>query len=158
MHVSLQLALKRDRVYDPLRRNPPKRIMNSPQIQKVIAAVDTTKKRLLNSEKQQPSAVAAMDALRAGGFPPRGLNMPLRRPRRSLWGDGIDSLSIAKNLLNISSIIEETSSSHGKFLTSKSKVVKGYVLCTLSIFVDNTINVLTEIPELGWVPGVTLHS
>ncbi len=84
--------------------------MNPQEIQKVVDSIDKAKKRLLNSEKQQPFKVAAMNALRAGGFPVQDRNMPrrggvdprqslpgfgvperVRRPRRSFWGDGIDS-------------------------------------------------------------------
>ncbi len=104
----LRTALWRKSIYDP--QNPYRMQMNPQEIQKVVDSIDKAKKRLLNSEKQQPFAVAAMDALRAGGFPVRDRNMPrrggvdprqslpgfgvperVRRPRRSFWGDGIDS-------------------------------------------------------------------
>ena len=99
LHKSLRTALSMQK---------PASMKNS--IQEVVDSIDRAKKRLLNSEKQQPFAVAAMDALRAGGFPVRDRNMPrrggfdprqslpgleatgpLRRPRRSFWGDGTDS-------------------------------------------------------------------
>ena len=74
LHKSLRTALSMQK---------PASMKNS--IQEVVDSIDRAKKRLLNSEKQQPFAVAAMDALRAGGVPAQD------RPRTSFWGDGIDS-------------------------------------------------------------------
>jgi hypothetical protein len=75
---------------------------------KVVEAVEKAKIRLLESEKQLPFSVAAIDALRATGSPMRnrrtneGVDQPLpglenfgspRNMRKSFWGDGIESFT-----------------------------------------------------------------